>query len=203
MFRVSEPAGEDKAALDWAGGPLALADLMGMGTLLQGGRKQWNLALEKPDPKVPYSHLKRFAETEKAFVSQFPKSVYTPYALLHLIRMAETGFTASRIEFDAKKILSKLLPDWEAVKSWSALFLSRYASHPLADEAAYLHAWAVYELGGRDAALKELTDFGGTYPSSPHLPFAKKIAAALLADPAAAPKWEYYTKWTANEAGSL
>ncbi len=191
-FIVKEPSGEDQAALAAAGGPGPLAELMGLRASISAVGKKWFPGSSPSNKKRPFGD---FVAAQINLVTRFPNSAYAPYVLLHLIQMAEAGYTADAQPMWEGSTSLKPVTDWAGVRHWSELFLKRYPRHPLADEATYLHSRSLLELGERDAAVKELRAFEGTCQTSPLMPFVKSMLAALNEKDSPLPKWEYHAKW--------
>ena len=194
-FDVRQPDGEDKAALEWAGGPGPLGDLMGLTTLVPGTKVKWLNHRKRYHP--PERYWMEFTEAQIAFVSTFTKSAYTPYVLLQLVRRASRGRTVATV-------LHRDDPDWRGVSEWSEHFLSRYRDHPLAAEAAFYHAQATFRLGKTEAAIRELSDFDGRYPNTAILRFAKNALEGLKYPekaqrlPTSPRFWEFESLWTVD-----
>jgi hypothetical protein len=185
-FVVHEPRGADRDALDWAGGPGPLGDLMGLAHLVPDTNKRWNNP-HRPNTQ-PYHYLLDIAQARKTFIDNFSHSSYAPYVLLQLVRSAYAGRTRVPPATDPAR-RHVYLADLPGVLLWSSRFKELYPSHPLAQEAAYLHAWANHAAGNASAAAAEVAGIERDFPDSPY----PRLVTSVQTNTAL---WPYATMWT-------
>lgn len=195
---VAKPDGTNAEALAWAGSQAAMAGLMGTGRLLNDARANLDGPAEPDGP--PFG---RKLKMQAQFLRMFPTSAYAPYVLIHMLQLYRQGYDAKPVrKKDANGVpLGPPIfsPNYGETMRLAAQFTERYRDHPLADEAAFLHAWGLAHTGRRGDALAELARFRKNFPTS-HLLHAIDGIERGYHDglPDEKIEWHYETRWFEN-----